>query len=88
MPLQSEVFKGKAGFTMEDSQEHWNLPPRPPDGSPNIIWIVMDDVGFGHVGCYGGLIDTPHIDGLAARGLRYANWHTTAMCSPTRALHA
>jgi hypothetical protein len=81
---QGEVFKGKIGFTMEDSTPHWNLPPRPPAGSPNVLMIVLDDVGYGHLGCYGSPIETPNIDALAARGLRYTNWHTTAMCSPTR----
>jgi arylsulfatase len=50
-----------------------------------VIFIVLDDVGFAHLGCYGSTIDTPHIDALAARGLRYTNFNTTAMCSPTRA---
>jgi arylsulfatase A-like enzyme len=84
MSWQGEVFKGKIGFTMEDSTPHWNLPPRPPAGSPNVLMIVLDDVGYGHLGCYGSPIETPNIDALAARGLRYTNWHTTAMCSPTR----
>src|SRR5512136_875918 len=84
MSWQGEVFKGKIGFTMEDSTPHWNLPPRPAAGSPNVLMIVLDDVGYGHLGCYGSPIETPHIDALAARGLRYANWHATALCSPTR----
>ena len=84
MSWQGEVFKGKIGFTMEDSTPDWNLPPRPPAGSPNVLMIVLDDVGYGHLGCYGSPIETPNIDALAARGLRYTNWHTTAMCSPTR----
>ena len=84
MTWQAEVFKGKIGFTMEDSTPDWNMPPRPPAGSPNVLMIVLDDVGYGHLGCYGGPIETPNIDALAARGLRYTNWHTTALCSPTR----
>jgi arylsulfatase A-like enzyme len=70
---------------MDDSTPYWDLPPRSPEGSPNVLWIVLDDVGFGNLGCYGAPIDTPNIDRLAANGLRYANMHTTAMCSPTRA---
>jgi hypothetical protein len=70
MAWQSEVFKGKIGFTMEDSTPHWNLPRRPPAGTPNVLVIVMDDVGYGHLGCYGGGIETPNIDKLAATGLR------------------
>lgn len=54
-------------------------------GAPNIVAIILDDVGFADLGCFGSEIPTPHIDALAARGLRYANFRTTAMCSPTRA---
>jgi hypothetical protein len=52
---------------------------------PNVIFIVLDDVGFAALGCYGSEIKTPNMDRLAARGLRYNNFHTTALCSPTRA---
>jgi len=60
-------------------------PPQPPAAAPNIVFIVLDDVGFSDLGCYGSEIDTPRMDGLAAGGLRYNNFHVTAMCSPTRA---
>ena len=53
-------------------------------GTPNVVYVVLDDVGFGALSCYGGLIDTPNIDRIAAAGLRYTQWHTTALCSPTR----
>jgi arylsulfatase len=56
-------------------------------GAPNIVTIIMDDVGFADLGCFGSEIPTPNIDALAARGLRYANFRTTAMCSPTRAAY-
>jgi arylsulfatase len=59
-------------------------PPRAPDGAPNVVYIVLDDVGFSALGCYGGPIETPNIDRIAARGVRYTQWHTTALCSPTR----
>jgi arylsulfatase A-like enzyme len=85
MAWQGEVFKGKIGFTMEDSEPAWDLPPRPPAGTPNVLWIVLDDVGYGNLGCYGSPIETPAMDGIARRGLLYSNMHTTAMCSPTRA---
>jgi hypothetical protein len=49
-----------------------------------VVYVVLDDVGFGALSCYGGLIDTPNIDRIAAAGLRYTQWHTTALCSPTR----
>ena len=64
---------------------HWPTPPAPPPGTPNGLVIVFDDVGFSDFGCYGSPIRTPHIDALAAGGLRYSGFHTTAMCSTTRA---
>lgn len=61
-------------------------PPRPfRAGSPNVVVIVLDDTGFAQLGCYGSDLDTPHIDALAGRGVRLTNFHTTAVCSPTRA---
>ncbi|HEY1560354.1 MAG TPA: arylsulfatase [Caulobacteraceae bacterium] len=63
----------------------WPEPPRPPEGAPNILVVLFDDVGFSDFGCYGSPIATPTIDALAARGLRYSSFHTTAMCSTTRA---
>ena len=62
----------------------WPPEPRPPKGSPNILLILFDDVGFSDFGCYGSPIRTPHIDAIAAQGLRYTGFHTTAMCSTTR----
>lgn len=53
--------------------------------TPNVVLIVLDDLGFAQLGCFGGDIDTPHLDRLAAEGLRFRNFHVTAMCSPTRA---
>jgi arylsulfatase len=63
------------------TKAHWKA------GAPNVVTIILDDVGFADLGCYGSEIPTPHIDALAARGLRYANFRTTAMCSPTRAAY-
>ena len=78
-------FGGRVGRTWRESEPWW--PPRrtPPEGAPNVLLIVLDDVGFAQLGCYGSDIDTPSIDALAARGTRLANFHTTALCSPTRA---
>jgi arylsulfatase A-like enzyme len=73
------------GLSYKDSVPCWPESPQPPKGAPNVIFIVLDDVGFGQLGCFGGPIDTPNIDRLAAGGLRYNNFHTTALCSPTRA---
>ena len=53
-------------------------------GAPNVLFIVLDDTGFGQLGCYGSPINTPNLDRLAQNGLRYTNMHTTALCSPTR----
>src|SRR3954470_15172859 len=57
----------------------------PSVGAPNVVMIVLDDVGFGQLGCFGGPIATPYIDGLAEAGLRYNNFSVTAVCSATRA---
>ena len=62
---------------------HWPTPPTPPVGSPNIILMMLDDVGFADFGCYGSEIDTPTIDAVANAGVRYSGFHTTAMCSTT-----
>ncbi len=83
--LPLERFGGTIGRTYRDSQPAWTLPVRAPASAPNVVLLVLDDVGFAHLGCYGSDIDTPRIDALAAGGLRYTNFHTTAMCSPTRA---
>jgi arylsulfatase len=81
-----QEFGGKIAKSYEESEEWWpeTVPPSP-EGAPNILLILLDDVGFGQIGCFGGLTETPNIDALAAGGLRYNNFHTTALCSPTRA---
>lgn len=78
-------FEGRVGRTFAGSEGWW--PPRPtaPPGAPNIVIVLVDDLGYSDVGCYGSEIATPHLDALAARGLRYTNFHSTPMCSPTRA---
>lgn len=78
-------FGGVIGETLSQSQPWWPAPARPPEGSPNVVFIVFDDMGFSDLGCYGSEIETPNIDGLAGAGLLYSNFHTTALCSPTRA---
>lgn len=77
-------FPGRIGRTIEDSEPSWPE-PAPHNNAPNIVVIVLDDVGFSHLGCYGSSIQTPNIDQLAAEGLRYTGFHTTALCSATRA---
>jgi len=81
----TQEFKGKIARRYEESEEWWAEPVTPPKGAPNVIIFLLDDVGFAQIGCFGGLIETPNIDKLAANGLRYNNFHTTALCSPTRA---
>jgi arylsulfatase A-like enzyme len=77
-------FEGKVGRTVAGSEPWW--PPRASaQGKPNVIVVLADDLGFADLGCYGSEIATPHLDALAARGLRYTNFHVTPMCSPTRA---
>jgi arylsulfatase len=78
-------FKGKIAKTYEDSKEDWPSRPQAPAGAPNVFVILLDDTGFGQLGAYGGLIETPNMDKLAAGGLTYTNFHTTALCSPSRA---
>ncbi len=78
-------FKGKIGRTVGESTSDWPPLARAPQGSPNVLFIVLDDVGYAALGSYGSpVIKTPQLDKLARNGLRYNNFHTTALCSPTR----
>src|SRR5215471_19474713 len=76
------AFPGRLGRTIGESSPAWPKPLRAKEGSPNVLFIVLDDTGFGQVGCYGSPIHTPNLDKLAANGLLYSNFHTTALCSP------
>ena len=76
---------GKIGRTVGESQPYWPDAAKRPKGAPNILVVLFDDVGFSDLGCYGSPIATPTIDALAGGGLRYTGFHTTAMCSTTRA---
>src|SRR3954468_13107074 len=78
-------FGGVIGRYLEESTPWWPDPVRAPEGAPNVIVVLLDDVGYAQFGCYGSDISTPTFDRLAGGGLRYANFHTTALCSPTRA---
>lgn len=78
-------FEGEIGATIWDSKPWWPPQTKALPGAPNILIVLFDDVGFSDFGCYGSPIKTPTIDGLAAKGLRYTGFHTTAMCSTTRA---
>jgi arylsulfatase len=77
-------FAGHIGLTYQQSTPSWPAPPAGL-GGPNVVMIVLDDLGFAHFGSYGSTLLSPHVDRLAANGLRYTNFHTTALCSPTRA---
>lgn len=79
------AFPGTIGKTIKESTPHWPAGPKSPAGAPNILIVLFDDVGFSDFGCYGSPIATPAIDRIAAQGLRYTGFHTTAMCSTTRA---
>src|SRR3954466_2401353 len=80
----AQHFEGVIGRDWRDSTPWWPEEPAAPRGAPNVLLIVLDDVGYAQLGCYGSDIATPTIDALAADGIRLANFHTTALCSPTR----
>ena len=77
-------FPGVIGRTADESSPAWPAPTRARTGAPNVLFVVLDDTGFGQLGCYGSPIATPTFDALAADGLRFTNMHTTALCSPSR----
>ena len=83
--MERGEFRGRAGRYHWESEAYWPPEPAPPPGAPNVLIVVLDDVGFAQLGCFGSDIATPTFDRLAGRGLRYANFHTTGLCSPTRA---
>ena len=78
-------FEGRIGATIHESEPWWPAPVQPAAGTPNVVFVVFDDVGFSDFGCFGSEIRTPVLDSLAAGGLRYTNFHTTGLCSATRA---
>src|ERR1022692_2761790 len=84
-PPQPPKFGGVIKESAKDSKPWW--PPRvvPPKGAPNLLLIMTDDQGYGVTGTFGGVIPTPALDRIAAAGLRYTQFHSTALCSPTRA---
>ena len=80
----AQYFGGRIGDDWRDSEPWWPPEPRPAAGAPNVVLVVLDDVGYAQLGCYGSDIETPVLDDLAAGGVRLANFHTTSLCSPTR----
>ncbi|MGD9529367.1 MAG: sulfatase-like hydrolase/transferase [Pseudonocardia sp.] len=87
LPIPDSAFAGRAGRTLADSVPDWGIVDdvRPPEGSPNILLVLIDDAGFGQPSTFGGPISTPNLTRLADGGLRYNGLHLTALCSPTRA---
>ena len=83
--METQPFRGVVGDDWRQSTPWWPEVPKPPAGAPNVLLVVLDDVGFAQLGCYGSDIATPTIDALAQGGVRLTNFHTTALCSPTRA---
>ncbi len=87
LPAQqpNQEWKGKISESVKNSQPYKiEYVKKAPVGAPNIVWILLDDVGYGAISTYGGLINTPNFDNLANNGLRYTNFHTAGICSPTR----
>jgi arylsulfatase A-like enzyme len=78
-------FEGRVGRVFATSEPSWPRRRTAPQGAPNVVVMVADDLGFSDLGCYGSEILTPHLDALAASGLRYTNFHVAPLCSPTRA---
>ena len=78
-------FLGTVGRTVSESTPWWPEPTRPPAGSPNVVLVLLDDMGFSDTGPFGSEIPTPTLDRLAANGVRFANYHTAPLCSPSRA---
>jgi arylsulfatase A-like enzyme len=85
LPPPPPKFDGKIERNAAQSTPYWSPRVEPPKGAPNVLLIMTDDVGFGAPSTFGGLIPTPALDRIANAGLRYTNFHSTALCSPTRA---
>ena len=85
LPIPSAPFRGQINLRAKESKSDFPQPQRPPAGAPNVLLVLLDDVGFGATSTFGGPCSTPTFDKLAANGLKYNHFHTTALCSPTRA---
>lgn len=86
LPLNPPPYDGKLGLTIKDSSKpQFSASPTAPKGAPNVLIVLLDDVGFSASSTFGGPVNTPTLEALADKGLRYTQFHTTAMCSPTRA---
>ena len=85
LPKTDPAFAGTIANTIEGAKADFPLPLKAPDGAPNVLIILLDDVGFGQASTFGGPVNTPTLEKLAQNGLKYNRFHTTALCSPTRA---
>ncbi len=85
LPPPPQPFRGRVELNAAQSAPAWPMRVVPPKGAPNVLLIMTDDVGFSAPSTFGGVIPTPALDRIAADGLRYTNFHSTALCSPTRA---
>ena len=85
LPIRLSPFEGRIGETYQESEPDWQDPPAAPANAPNVMVILLDDVGFGQPSTFGGLIPTPNLDKLASQGLKFNRFHTTAICGPSRA---
>ena len=85
LPHPDAEFNGRIAVSVSQSQPDWPKAQSAPKGAPNIVIVLLDDIGFADTSTFGGLAQTPELDSLAQMGLRYINFNTTGMCSPTRA---
>src|SRR5690348_1090449 len=89
LPIPDRNYAGPVWYDAELPPPGAEFPPiepiRPPEGAPNVLIVLIDDVGFGATSAFGGPIATPYAEALAAKGLKYTRFHTTALCAPTRA---
>lgn len=85
LPIPTAEYQGTIAPSLEDAVPYWPPLVQAPADAPNVLLVMTDDVGFGAASTFGGPVPTPNLDRLAQRGTTYNNFHTTAMCSPTRA---
>jgi len=85
LPIPQPSFQGKIGITYQESKPDFPAPITAPKNAPNVLLVLLDDVGFVQASTFGGPVETPNLTRLAEKGLRYNQFHTTALCSPTRA---
>ncbi len=87
LPIPDQAYTGPVMYDASDPDSHFPPiePLRPPEGAPNVLVVLIDDCGFGASSAFGGPVQTPTAERLAADGLKFNRFHTTALCSPTRA---